>query len=217
MDKITLLFAIATFASFAAIAIFFAVSVVKRMDRRRGDAVVFKIELGKEDEVKAVELLESATFPLAFDIVVQHIGSDREDYVVVERKYADKAEELIGDIWPDKVFTRSEDYLVFHHGGFYDAVRVLIPDEDFIGKDITDVDLSSVNEIGEGVVVRFFRDPDAAEKQISVLGLFSAPSQYQLREIEDAIIKSFRNRKVYSPKNKEEIFRAFGSAEEVAR
>lgn len=217
MDKITLLFAIVTFASFAVIAISFAISVAKKTGGGRGDAVVFKLNIDRKDEEKAAELLKSADFPLAFDIVVQHIGTDREDYAVVERKYADKAEALMKGMWPDRMIERSGDYLVFHHGGFYDAIRALIPEEDLIGKDITDVDLSGVSDIGEGAVVRFFRDPASKERQVSVLGLFSAPSQFQLREVQEAVSNSFKNRKVYSPKNKEEIFRAFGSADEIAR
>jgi hypothetical protein len=217
MDKSTLLFAIITFASFAAIAITATLYALRRSDGKRRDAVVFSVLLDRKGEAAAADFLKKADFPVAFDIVIQHLGTERENFFVVAREDAEKAELMIKDFWPQAVVSRSGDYLIFHHGGFYDAFRTSIPEHEFGGHDISAVDLSRVNELGEGAVVRFFRDPSDKDTDIKILGLFSAPSQYQLREMEDIATMSFKGRKIYSPKNKEEVFRAFGSAEEIAR
>ena len=217
MDKSTLLFAIITFASFAAIVVVATLRAVRKSDGRRKDAAVFSLLLDAREEEKAAEFIKKADFPLAFDIVIQHLGTERENYIIVAREDAERADRAIRDFWPQSPISLSGDYLIFHHGGFYDAFRTSIPEHEFGGHDISAVDLSRVDELGEGALVRFFRDPNEKNSDIKILGLFSAPSQYQLREMEDIATMSFKGRKIYTPKNKEEVFRAFGSADEIAR
>lgn len=212
-----MLFFVVTFLAFTVIVVAITAGAIRRMTYKRTDAVVFRIALDRESEKKAVQMMKKATFPLAFDIVVQHLGTKREHYVVTDREHEEKALALMKDIWPYASAEISDDYLVFHHGGAYDAFRVTLPFDDFNEKDITAVELHSVNEIGEGAVVRFFHDPSDKEGKINVLALFSAPSQFQLREIESAISEAFKGRKIYSPRDKEELFRIFNSPEGIAR
>ncbi|MDD5098742.1 MAG: hypothetical protein PHP35_00105 [Candidatus Colwellbacteria bacterium] len=216
MDNETLLLVAITIAAFAVIIAVAARYLIRSFKKARRDAVVFSINLNDKEEERAAEFLKKVSFPIAFDVVVQHLGKERENYFIVSRKYAERAERELKDHWPGVSISMSHDYLIFHHGGFYDAFRVAIPEHEFGGHDISAVDLSKINEIGEGALIRFFRDPGDKSADIKVLGMFSAPSERQLMEVESVVKKSFEGRKILKPRNKDEVFEAFNSTEEIA-
>lgn len=148
---------------------------------------------------KIKEFILTAEFPFAFDVAVEHLGTDPDVYVTVNDKNIRIARKRLHSLFGENNIVESDGYMVIYHAGEYDAFHAEVPKDEFKTVDLSRLNFSEVNEIGEGLVFRFHNGKDAGV--IGIDSVFSAPSQFQLREIRDSAGEMFRGYGYGRPKD----------------
>ncbi|MEX2054422.1 MAG: hypothetical protein WD883_02690 [Candidatus Colwellbacteria bacterium] len=149
----------------------------------RRDLMIFKIN-PKEVGMSLDIFVHAIKPPFAFEVAVQHLGSERSYYLIAPRGKGKRLVEIKG-------LEEVQDYHVFHSGG--EHVGAYFKDsEDWPRVAFDKIDFSKVNEIGEGAVVQFIfgrrhRGKTAANLRVAV----SAPSSFQAKEILGVLKGSF--------------------------
>ncbi|MDD5710654.1 MAG: hypothetical protein PHV43_00930 [Candidatus Colwellbacteria bacterium] len=130
------------------------------------------------------DFLGSIRPPFTFEAAVHYLGREVNYYVVLPRK---RARELMAREGINEV----DDYDLFHHGGEH-LGAYLKGGEVCPAIDVGKIDLSKVNEIGEGVAIQMVFGRRRGRKLMANFRiLVSAPSNYQAKEILAAIKPSF--------------------------
>ncbi|HOF50459.1 MAG TPA: hypothetical protein PLH22_02155 [Candidatus Colwellbacteria bacterium] len=163
------------------------------------------IEIFPDKDEKAVaKLIDKIDFKAAIEISVRHLGKDVEYYMVVPRVFLERAKKFVKEVLPNARFKKTEDYPLFNYSGVTLAKAVVAESENQVRDiDFGKIDFSKVNEVGEGAVVQVVHTPRVPGVNFEIRILSSAPSEYQAREIMDAIADSgFKGIKVREPKDK---------------
>lgn len=168
--------------------------IVLGVNRNRGGKQVV-LELGADaDDI--TNLLASLSPPFSFEVAVSQLGKDPKYYVSVPARLAGKA--------MDKLDAKEvDDYDVYYTNGVNIGVY-LKGEGSFDDLDVSKIDLSEVNEIGEGAVVQFlFNKKKRGKYEANGRILVSAPSAYQAKEIMTRIRSSLSGFKFVEVKNAE--------------
>jgi hypothetical protein len=72
-------------------------------------------------------------FPAALDLAVEHLGKNPDIYITTEKRYFPKLKRLAEKSAPGKYEVREDDYLVFHHGGYYEVLTGELTKDDALG------------------------------------------------------------------------------------
>lgn len=173
----------------------------------RANSSMMKIPFSPQTEAKAKAIIRGADFPVALDFVLEHIGNMPDIYLSTERRYFDRLIKLVKrEAFQE--YEIEEDYLVFHHGGFYEILTGEMEKDEALMINLQAIDLSEVNEIGEGIAIRMIFIP---KRKVRMSMLFSAPSQFQLREIVETAITPFKGRGFRIPQSREAAIAEFNS------
>jgi hypothetical protein len=189
-----------------------AYSSVKKLMGNTEVTTLFKMSVDKSSVNSLISTMMKANFPLAAEIVVQHIGDNVEYYLCVAKKNTRAAEKLIKKELPGVKYEEVEDYLIFHHGGYFTGRFVDISEEEVGKLDISLIDFSKVNELGEGAAVQIVAHKMNPEEKrmVRISVVTSAPSEKQVKEITDGIVNSgFVSKELKEPQDKEEFFDDF--------
>jgi len=197
------------------LAIAFAVKAVKKKyGLRQANSSMVRVPYSEQSEAKAKKIISAANFPIALDLAVEHLGKKPDIYITTEKKHFPKLLKLAGQCASGECEIKEEDYLVFHHGGFYEVLVGEMERDDALNLNFKAVDLSKVNEIGEGAAIRMIFIP---KKKVRISMFFSAPSQFQLREIVEGAITPFKGKGCRVPKNRESAIAEFNSPDFLYR
>lgn len=195
--------------------IFFAAKNIKRRyGLSRVNSSMIKMRYSEQTEREAKAIVAAAGFPVALDLAVEHLGKVPDIYITTEKKYFSRLIKLAGKNALSGYEIREEDYLVFHPGGFYEVLTGETSKEDALQTDFKAIDLSKVNEIGEGAAIRMVFTP---KKKANIAMFFSAPSQFQLREIVESAVSPFKGKGCRIPKNRESVIADFNSPDFLYR
>ncbi|MFA5053428.1 MAG: hypothetical protein WC565_05180 [Parcubacteria group bacterium] len=197
------------------VALFFVLSVIfvaekirKNLGLGRVNSSMIRMPYSKSVEEALKQVIAETNFPVALDIVVEHIGKIPDVYITTEKKYFSRLIKLAERHISGKYELREEDYLIFHHGGETQALTCELERDDALKTDLSAIDMSEVNEIGEGAVVRMVFVP---HRKTNIYMFFSAPSQFQLREIVEKAAATFKGKGCRVPKNREVTMAEFNS------
>jgi len=214
MNQFSLPFLIIVIVLFA-VFVFYAGKKIKRsLGLSRTNFSMVKLPCLSEMQEGIKNVINSADFPLALDVVVEHIGRTPDIFISsLNKNFSKLVKELNKNVF-GRYEIRKEDYLIFHHGGEYEVLACDMAKEDALSIDFSSIDMSKVNEIGEGAAVRMVFVPG---RDVSVQMFFSAPSQFQLREIISGVTESFKGNNCKVPKNKDFVIKDFNSPDFLYR
>jgi len=136
------------------------------------------------------EFILTADFPFALDVAVEHLGSEPIIYVTVNDRHMDKVRRRLNDLFGKKNIRESDGHVILYHAGEYDALHAEIARDEFESFEFSNLNFSEVNEIGEGLAFRFHNG--ISGEIIGIDTIFSAPSQFQLREIRNSAGEALR-------------------------
>jgi hypothetical protein len=191
---------------------------VKNIKRKYGlsrvNSSMIKMRYSEQAEKEAKDIIAAAGFPVALDLAVEHLGKVPDIYITTEKKFFSRLKKLAGKNALSGYEIKEEDYLVFHPGGFYEVLTGEMDKEDALQTEFKAIDLSKVNEIGEGAAIRMVFAP---KKKANIVMFFSAPSQFQLREIVESAVSPFKGRGCRIPKDKEAVIAEFNSPDFIYR
>lgn len=168
--------------------------------RRKSATQIFSIKLpfyGIAPKIK--DFILSADFPFAVDVAVAHLGNEPVVYVTVNDRNIGKVRQRLHGLFGGENVMESDGYIVLYSAGVYDALHAKMSKDEFESFDLLKLNFSEVNEIGEGLAFRFH---NAEQKEsVGVDVIFSAPSQFQLREIRDSAGEALRGYGYGRPKD----------------
>lgn len=164
---------------------------------------ILKLSSGKDGKI-INKIIDAADFKMGIEISVHHMGKEINYYLVVPQSRLAQAERFVRKNLPGIDFREVGDYQLFNYSGVTLAKFLeLGSDEDVRRFDFGKLDFSKVNEVGEGAVVQIIHTPRMPGPNFDIRLLSSAPSEYQAREILDALIDSgFSGFKVKDPRDK---------------
>ncbi len=183
-------------------------SIRRKQGLRTVSSSMIRMPYSEQAEGAAKEIISASGFPAALDLAVEHLGKNPDIYITTEKRYFPKLKRLAEKSAPGKYEVREDDYLVFHHGGYYEVLTGELTKDDALGISFRDIDLSKVNEIGEGAAIRMVFIP---KKKAKISMFFSAPSQFQLREIVEGAVQPFKGKGCRIPKDREAEIAEFNS------
>lgn len=159
--------------------------------RRRSATQIFNIENSFYEIASGLkEFILTADFPFALDVAVEHLGNEPIIYVTVNDRHMNKARHRLSDLFGEKNIRESDGHVILYHAGEYDALHAEIARDEFESFDFLNLNFSEVNEIGEGLAFRFHNG--ISGEIIGIDAIFSAPSQFQLREIRSSAGEALR-------------------------
>ncbi|MFA4999379.1 MAG: hypothetical protein WC519_01485 [Parcubacteria group bacterium] len=209
MNNLFVPFILSIVALLFVVTLIFAVKgIKKRISLSYVKSGMIKMPYSEEAEKGVKAIVNTANFPIAIDLVIEHIGKTSDIYVTTEKRYFSRFQKLAEKNISQKYEIREEDYLVFHHGGFTEALACEMNKEEALQTSFRGIDMSKVNEIGEGAAVRMIFIPG---REATIQMFFSAPSQFQLREIVEGAAAAFKGKGCHVPKNKELAIAEFNS------
>jgi uncharacterized protein (UPF0333 family) len=188
--------------------IFLAIRKIKRkVGLSHTNSSMVKLPYSEKAEEAIKIVINRAKFPIALDLAVEQIGKATDIYISTEKKYLKRLTKTLlknglGEL------DLQEDYLVFHHDGVYEILTGDMSKDQALNIKFGAIDFSKVNEIGEGSTIRMLFLP---KKGVRASLLFSAPSQFQLREIVSTVVSSLQGVNLYVPKSREEAIAEFNS------
>jgi hypothetical protein len=214
MNQLYLLFLIITIVLFMSFIFYAGKKIKRRLGLARTNFSMLRLSCSEKSQEEIKSVIDSIKFPVALDLVVEHIGRKADIFISSLNKDFPKLRKKVRENVSEHYEVREDDYLVFHHGGEYEVLACDMPREEAFDIDLVSVDMSKVNEIGEGAVVRmvFVLGCD-----VSVQMFFSAPSQFQLREIIKGVTNSFKGNNCKVPKNKDLVIKDFNSPDFLYR
>ena len=148
---------------------------------------------------KVKEFILTAEFPFALDVAVEHLGNEPAAFLTVNDRNINQARRKLYDLFGEENVRESDGYMVLYHAGVYDALHAEMARDEFESFDLQRLNFSEVNEIGEGLAFRFHNG--ASKDTIGIDAIFSAPSQFQLREIRDSAGEALRGYGYGRPKD----------------
>jgi hypothetical protein len=214
MNQLSFLIIFITTFVIIAVVVFLA---IRRMKRKIGlshaNSNMIKLPYSPQAETAVKNILDNVGFPIAIDLVVEHIGKTPDIYISTEKKYLRSLIKL-ADKNTLNGYELQEDYLVFHQSGVYEILIGEITKDEARNIDLGAIDFSEVNEIGEGASARMLFVPG---KNVKMFLLCSAPSQFQLREIVSAVTSSFGGISFHVPKSRDEAVAEFNSPDFLSK
>ena len=148
--------------------------------------VIFKLS---EDINNIDKVINAIQLPFVFEVAVDQLGRELSYYVAVSAKHSKR---VINELGASEV----SDYEFYHPQGVHIGAY-LKGGVDVVGMDISKIDFSSVNEVGESVVVQFvFHKKTGSGIETNIRVLTSAQSSYQAKEIMSRIKSSMSSVKL---------------------
>lgn len=196
-------------------ALMFLFRSVKRkatLSKLNSDMII--IPFSRENISGVKKIISSVNFPVVADIAMAHIGKAPNIYLSSMKKDFPKIKKVADNLFPGGYGIEEEDYSVFHHGGFHEALSCEMERSEAAEFDFSSMDFSKVNEIGEGAAIKMAIIPG---KKVNIRMIFSAPSQFQLREIVNSVAAPFKGRGCRAPKNKDIAVKDFNSPDFIRR
>lgn len=146
------------------------------------------------------KILETVRLPFTFEVAVDQFGHSPNCYIVVPAKHSRKIKDELDA-------KEVADYELYYPGGVHMGAY-LKGEGALTDMDISKIDFSEVNEIGEGAVVQFvFRNKRDGKFEVNIRILVSAPSSYQAKEIFSRIKSSMPSVKLVEISSKEFLTR----------
>lgn len=146
------------------------------------------------------KVLEIVRLPFVFEVAVDQLGHSPSSYVAVAAKHS-------GRVLKELNAKEVSDYELYYPGGVH-VGAYLKGERALADMDISKIDFSEVNEIGEGAVVQFVFHKKVGEKfEVNIRVLASAPSSYQAKEILSRIKSSMPSAKLVEVSNTEFLTR----------
>jgi hypothetical protein len=214
MDQLSLPF-FGIVIAISVVFLFYATRKIRRMlGLARTNSNMIKIAFSSDAEGKIKSIIGAAKFPLIFDMVIEHIGGKPDIYLSSMKKDFSKLIKSAESVISGDYKIREDDYLIFHHGGESEVIGCELERDEALSMDFGSIDLSKVNEIGEGAAIRMVF---ISGKKVPVHMFFSAPSQFQLREIIEGATAPFKGKGCKVLKNKEAVLRDFNSPDFINR
>ena len=174
-------------------------ALVRRIGGYKGTKGLVVLEL--DESMSSVDkVLEIIRPPFALEVAVHQLGHSPSCYVAVPAKHA---RGVLNKLNAKEV----PDYELYYPGGVH--VGAYLKGEGALrDMDISKIDFSEVNEIGEGAVVQFvFHKKSDNRFETNIRILVSAPSSYQAKEILSRIKSSMPSLNSVEVSNKEFITR----------
>lgn len=168
--------------------------VVFRNKRSRGAGqIVLELSASVKD---LNSILSSVAPPFSYEVAVSQLGRTPKRYISVPARVGKK---IMGELGAEEV----DDYDIYYSGGV--SIGAYLKGETSLSKfDESKIDLSEVNEIGEGAVVQLlFNKKRGGKYEVNGRLVVSAPSVYQAKEIMTRIKLSLPGFKFVEVKNEE--------------
>lgn len=152
----------------------------RRVGGTRRDIVVLKFHENIDSVDKVLKIVHP---PFVLEVAVDQLGHSPSSYVAVTAK---RSKRILNELDVKEV----SDYELYYPGGVH--IGAYFKGEGAIADiNMSKIDFSEVNEIGEGAVVQFvFHKKVGGKFKVNIRILVSAPSSYQAKEIFSRI-KSF--------------------------
>lgn len=164
---------------------------------RKGDIVVLKL---RENIDSVDKVLEIVHLPFVLEVAVDQLGHGPICYIAVAAKHSKR---VLNELSAEEI----SDYELYYPGGVHMGAY-LKGERALADMDISKIDFSEVNEIGEGAVVQFVFHKKVGEKfEVNIRILVSAPSSYQAKEILSRIKSSMPSVKLVEVSNTEFLTR----------
>lgn len=174
---------------------------------------LFEVPNSLFKDLKLADFFKKIPVPFVFEIAVHNLGKEIHYYLAVPMASI-RSVVLIFNL------RETSEYNIFHSGGSH--LGFYLKNDIEHTPDLSTIDFSAVNEVGEGVVVQFIVIAKGIKKLANFRVLISAPTPYQAQEIAFGINSSLSGFKpVAASKNPAEFinkvtFREFDEDESRA-